>query len=109
MSTVYWIKNDGIDSYLNFTDDTSGGDVNIGTSSTIEVKYKYIPVNLSFTDDMDDDIANLIMWSVLEILFTGEGNKFGVILSQNNKVAQRKLVHKKTVKTSGFTRRQYDY
>jgi len=109
-STNYFIERNDFGSFINFTDGESGGITKVATSSQIEVEYTGIPTDLALNSNIDDKLANLVMWKVMMKLFTVEEKSRSYSMAENSAKAQRKLAIKsKNLHSSDFTVRQWDY
>ena len=110
MATVYWVERSAFGNFINFTDNESGGQITVPTSSQLEVEYTGKPSTLSLSDSIDEDLASLVMWDVLKDLYTLKGNRVAFSLAHDNYKSQKVLVNKlKNLHTTGFTVRAYDY
>ena len=110
MATNYFIERSEFGSFINFTDADSGGVTTVPTSSQIEVEYLGIPNNLTLSSNIDDKLANLVMWTALQDLYTMEEKTLAYRLAERNAKTQRKLAIKsKNLHSSDFTVRQWHY
>jgi len=110
MSTAYWIDKRAFGNFINFTDDSSGGVITVGTSDQMEIEYLGLPTALATTDNIDTYVADLLMWKTAQTIFGLKGNTVQYNIAFNSVKAQRVLVNKaKSLHTSEITIKQWDY
>ena len=73
MATNYYIEKSDFGNFINFTDSDSGGVITVPNASQIEIEYVGDPTALSLTDNIDENLSNLVMWAVAKILFSIDG------------------------------------